>query len=263
MFCNLIIVAAFVVTAAVAQELNANNIQCNTGDNYGAAQGLIYNSACPADRPYCTGSGYCSECATGKDPTCDCPPNFKCAGARFNTVRNADFCAPMPLDVIGNPCTSASECNVDLVNQNTMALQTAFFTDCVPDECLYCNGLSTDGYICTQGEVPGGGDARRYGSKDEGRACFSAYNAWNSQEYPLEPPLPTDPLEYEREQYVESSGSGSSPAPTPSNSVTPTASLSLGATPSTTPTWFENATSDAISFSFYWLTLGGFAAMLL
>ncbi len=215
------------VAVVAAQQLNANNVACTTANNYGGTNGLIYNSACPADRPYCTGSGSCSECATGKDSVCDCPANYKCAGARFNTVRNADFCAPIPLSVIGGTCTDANQCNVDLVNQNTQQTQTAFFVDCVSSECKYCNGLATDGYICTQGEVPGGGDARRYGSKTEGRACFPAVNGWNSLVLPLDPPLPTDSFQYERDQYI---ASGSSPPPS-----TPTATLSLGATPSNSP----------------------------
>lgn len=221
-----LVVIAFLVGAALAV-----NIACDKSRNYGGDQGAIYNDACPPERPYCTGSGLCSECALGKDPICDCPPNFKCAAARFNTVRNADFCAPMPLDVIDGTCTDANQCAVQLVDQRTDAQAIAFYTSCVNGECRYCNGRSYSSTItCRQDKVPSGGDPRVWGSKVQtARACVDVANAWNSYTETLSPPLPTDPYQYERDQYE---GVTSSPTGTVSPSADP---LAVVASPSPQP----------------------------
>lgn len=221
----LLLVALVGATVAV-------NIACDTSRNYGGDQGAIYNDACPPERPYCTGSGLCSECALGKDPICDCPPNFKCAAARFNTVRNADFCAPMPLDVIDATCSDANQCDVQLVDQRTDANAIAFYTSCVANECRYCNGRSYSSTIlCRQDKVPPGGDPRTWGSKaDTARACLQAANAWNSYTETLTPPLPVDMYEYERDQYE---GVTASPSGTVSPSAEP---LAVALSPSPDPT---------------------------
>lgn len=226
-----ILVVCVLVALASAQ----NSITCDKSQNYGGAQGAIYNSACPPARPYCTGSGLCSECAVGKDPLCDCPPNYKCAAARFNTVRNADFCSPMPLTTIDDACVDNNDCPVELENLQTSQLETAFFTSCVNSDCRYCNGRSFSTTIsCQQGEVPGGGDPRAYGSKTStARVCFEATNAWNSNTAVLNPPLPTDPFQYESNQYPSPSVAGTSASTGTSPSQTPTSSLSIGASPST------------------------------
>lgn len=220
-FCAIVLAVLFAAAACSAQ-----TVVCNKANNYGGTNGKIYNSACPPERPYCTGSGLCSECALGKDSLCDCPPNYKCAAARFNAVRNADFCTPIPLTVIDDACADASACPVQLQSQQSGLTETAFYATCTTaGTCRYCNGRSYSSVIfCTQGEVPGGGDARAYGSKSSPRGCLTDVDAWNSNVAVLDPALPTDPYEYERNQYPVPS-----PTPTPSESSTP--SLSFGASP--------------------------------
>merc|ERR1712100_435943 len=227
------------VVATVAQL----SVSCDRSLNYGGAQGAIYNTACPPQRPYCTGTGgsngLCSECAVGKDPLCDCPPNYKCAAARFNPVRNADFCSPMPLTTIDDACMDNNDCPVRLESLQTSQLETAFFTSCVNADCRYCNGRSFSTVIyCQQGEVPGGGDPRAYGSKaSTARTCAEAYNAWNSNTAVLSPPLPTDPFQYERNQYATLTPSVVPATPTR------TPSLSEGASPSGT----RNSPSSSVA----------------
>lgn len=249
-----------VVASALAVALcHATTITCDTSQNYGGAQGAIYNTACPADRPYCTGSGLCSECAVGKDSLCDCPPNYKCAAARFNVVRDADFCSPMPLTVIDGVCADANECGVDLEDQRTGLDATAFFTSCVNSECRYCNGRSFSSTIwCKQEEVPGGGDARVHGSKTGPRSCIQASNAWNSDTEVLSPPLPTDPYEYERSQYPTPSGGPVVSLPA-SLAPTPTPSLSTGASPSVTSAPTSGA--SMLSATFYLVVVAAIAAI--
>ena len=247
-----------IILVALVAVCMATTITCNKAQNYGGAQGAIYNTDCPADRPYCTGSGLCSECAVGKNSLCDCPPNYKCAAARFNTVRDADFCAPMPLTVIDDVCTDANDCAIELTSKQTNTDEIAFYTSCVNSECRYCNGRSYSSVIrCTQGEVPGGNDPAAYGSKTSARTCPEVYNAWNSNSETLSPPLPADMFQYERNQYpsVEpSSGPGgtspsSSPAPT-----TPTATLSIGASPSSSAS-ASTSSSSSITCSVYLLVV--------
>lgn len=249
---------ALLLVAVATTTCMATTIICDKSQNYGGAQGAIYNTACPGDRPYCTGSGLCSECALGKDPLCDCPSNYKCAAARFNTVRDADFCAPMPLTVIDGVCVDANDCAIELTSKQTATEEIAFYTSCVNSECRYCNGRSYSSVIrCQRGEVPGGGDPRVYGSKTSSRGCTQVTNAWNSNTETVTPALPTDMFEYERNQYPSvqpSSGPNGSPSPaSPSSSpapATPTASLSIGASPSTTP---EPSSTSSITCSIYLL----------
>lgn len=219
--------AALFAGAALAQ-----TVTCNKAQNYGAAQGKIYNTACPAARPYCTGSGLCSECATGKNSICDCPANYKCVAAVQNAVRDADFCAPTPLSVINDACVTANDCAVNLKDQRTNVSTLAFYTECTttaPTKCRYCNGPSYSAVIsCTRGEVPLGSDPAHYGSKSDFRSCAPVNNAWNTNTPILNPPLPTDPYEYERNQYVGTQTPTRSGTPTPSA----TATLSVGASPS-------------------------------
>ena len=221
-----LLMASLVVSGVVAQ-----TIVCNKANNYGGTNGKIYNLACPPERPYCTGSGLCSECAVGKNSLCDCPPNYQCAAARFNTVRNADFCAPTPVSVIDDTCATSSDCAVTLQSQQSGNNEIAFYATCTSGlTCRYCNWRSYSSTIaCTQGEVPGGGDPSHYGSKTGFMACITNVNAWNSQTAVLNPALPTDPYEYERNEYPP-------PSPTPTGSTTRTPSLSTGASRSPSPT---------------------------
>lgn len=224
---HVVLLLLFVVVNAQFQN---STIVCNKASNYGGSNGLIYNTACPRDRPYCTGSGLCSECASGKPSICDCPANYHCAAARYNTVRAADFCAPYPLSVIDSTCATANDCEVQLQNIQTGANENAFYASCVSTKCRYCDGYAYSSVIrCAQAEVPGGGDANLYGSKTFSLGCAPASNAWNSYTAVLSPPLPTDMFQYERNQYPPQTGSTPSPCPSASRTK------SIGATPSSTP----------------------------
>ena len=236
-FHVLLFISATLIWSTNAQFQNST-IACNKGSNYGGSNGLIYNTACPLARPYCTGSGLCSECAAGKPSLCDCPLNYHCASARYNTVRAADFCAPFPLSVIDTNCATANDCDVQLQDLQTGASQPAFYASCVSTKCRYCDGYAYSSSIrCVQAEVPGGGNANFYGSKTLSQACPPIVNAWNSYTTVLSPPLPTDMFQYERNQYP--APAGTTPSPCPSVSRT----KSIGATPSSSP-----STSHSPSF---------------
>jgi len=232
---------------------SSNIILCNTATNYGPANRIVYNTACPTARPYCTGSGQCSECAAVRDPACDCPANYKCVSWQYNSVRPADFCIPTPLAIIGKPCVDSNGCNISMTTVTTSAYLPATYGVCMNSACAYCNGGQSPVFICTQGVPPGGADESRYGSKAEGRSCSAARNAWNTNSLPLNPPLPVDPFQYERQQYTDATPSptmpasggttpsqtmaaaGVTPSGTPSRTGTATASLSQGASPSVSP----------------------------
>lgn len=218
-----IIVFSVLVVIAAAQN---TTIPCDKSANYGSSSLLIYNNACPLDRPYCTGQGLCSECAVGKDSLCDCPPNHRCAAARFNAVRNADFCTPVPIADIDTPCADNNGCPVELADQTTTAQATAFFLSCVNSQCRYCNGRETSSSIvCIQERLPTGADPRLYGSKTgTSRVCKQSADAWNSNTRVLDPALPTDQYAYERTQYAPPSASTAPATGQPSESPAPAAS---------------------------------------
>lgn len=213
---------ALLIFAFVACAYAASNITCDRTRNYGGDNGRIYNDACPAKRPYCTGTadvGLCSECAVGKSEICDCPANYKCVAARFNQVRNADFCAPMPLTVIDSPCADANDCAITMVSQQSGDELVAYYASCVNNVCRYCNGRSySSAFLCREGVVPSGGDARTYGSKfGEARACPEIYQAWNTNTADLDPPLPTDLFAEEKRLYAPAS---KVEEPSPQNNAT-------------------------------------------
>jgi len=234
-----------------------STIACNIANNYGSAGSPIYNSACPADQPYCNGAGLCSECSSSKNSLCDCPPNYHCVNSAYNRVRNADFCAPYPFALYGQACLNTSYCGVQL-NTSLGSLQTAYYGVCVSNTCRYCDHLTSTAFICQQAQS--GADPRTYGSKNSARGCAPAYDAWNTAQWPLSPPLPTDPYAYEAGNYgTQSPTVSTSPTPSrapgssanPTTSVTPsstsaaTASLSLGASPSVTPVAAMNSSASA------------------
>jgi hypothetical protein len=225
-------IGILVVAAALAraQSPNGNNIACSIGNNNGDSwTGAIYNNACPKDRPYCTGSGLCSECSATKDSTCDCPVNYQCVAAPYNAVRNADFCAPIPLAALNGACTTANDCGISLVVQKSGINQTAYYAVCASriNVCRYCDGYGSFFGACTQGVVPGGADKRAYGSTANIVGCSPAADAWNSNTKVLSPPLPLDPYEYERNEYYGAVDATSTSTTTtgshvkPSHSVTP------------------------------------------
>lgn len=163
----------------------------------------VYNAACgdPA-RPYCTGVGLCSECSPTKNADeCDCPANFRCVGHQYNVVRGAAFCAPLPVELYGRACATDNDCGVQLTNQNSGALENAYYGTCVSGLCKYCNPPAEQARICKQGEVQSG-DPGLYGSKSEGRGCYAESQVWNSIVWPLATPLPTDVFAYERAEYT-------------------------------------------------------------
>lgn len=225
------------------------SITCDIGQNYGPSNSqLWYNTACPPNTPYCTGSGLCSECVAQKDPDCDCPPNFGCLAYYFNPVRGADFCSPFPVALYGQSCGTQSDCNYTLPRQSDGAVIIANYVFCVSTECFYCTNENVR--ICNQGVLPIGADPGLYGSKNEGRGCIQSVGAWNAYSWPTSTVLPTDPYAYERSQYGTSLSPSVSPSRAPSvggasasatsaasstRSLSQTASLSRGASASVTP----------------------------
>lgn len=212
----LLIVVIGVVAVAAQQEPTL----CDISLNHGPQGMLIYNTDCTDDNyPYCTGSGLCAECSPGKScSTCDCPANFECVQAQFNPVRNAAFCAPFDADMYDSVCSTDADCAIYMNNVNTGEPDIAMQGVCVSGLCKFCNRLAEVSHICEQKKATGDQDACYRGSKIGGRGCLAA-DVWNSNTWPLSSPLPTDPFEYEANQWSELR---------PCESRQPTASPSVG-----------------------------------